>query len=59
MKTLKRIRHEHALAIRDLAEMAGVSPNTVVRVEAGMTARPSTRRKIARCLKLKPQDIQW
>jgi DNA-binding XRE family transcriptional regulator len=59
MKTLKRIREENALAIRDLAMMSEVSPNTIVRIEGGLPARPSTKRKIARALKVKPQEIHW
>ena len=59
MKTLKAIREDNALSIRDLAQAAGVSPSTIARIESGLPARPMNRRKIAKALHCKPQDINW
>ena len=43
----------------ELAEKAGLGRMTIVRLERGGTdaARPSTIRKLARALKVKPQEI--
>jgi transcriptional regulator with XRE-family HTH domain len=59
MKTLKHLREENALSIRDLAMMANVSPNTINRIEHFLPARHITKRKIAKVLKVLPKDIKW
>ena len=59
MKTLKEIREENALSIRDLALKAGISPNTLIRIEHGHPARHITKRKIAQALHLKPSVINF
>lgn len=59
MKTLKEIREENALSIRDLALKAGISPNTITLVEHGRPARHITKRKIASALHIKPSNIDW
>ena len=59
VKTLKEIRLENALSIRDLATMAGVSPSTIARIESGLPARHITRRKISQALKMRPKDIDF
>ena len=59
MKTLKEIREENAISIRDLAKMSGVSTNTIVRLEKGLPARHVTRRAIAKALHKHPSDIDF
>ena len=54
---LRRRRHEAALTQMELAQRAGVTPLTIVHLEAGHPARMSTLRKIARVLKVKPADL--
>ena len=54
---LKRIRNEYPLTVRELAEMSGVSYDTVTKVENGhREARPSTIRKLARALGVEPRE---
>ncbi len=58
INNLKRIREEYPLTVCELADLAGVSHNTVWRLEAGRTgARPATVRKLARALKVRPKDL--
>lgn len=58
INNLKRLREEAPLSIRELAALAGVSHNTVWRLEAGLSgARPSTVRKLARALDVRPKDL--
>ncbi len=58
INNLKRIREEYPLTVRELADLADVSHNTVWRLEAGLTgARPSTVRKLARALEVRPRDL--
>jgi DNA-binding Xre family transcriptional regulator len=59
MKTLKAMRENSALGIRDLASAAGISPNTLFRAEKGLPVRPSSKRKICKALKCRPEDIEW
>ena len=59
VKTLKEIREENALSIRDLALKAGVSPSTIVRIENGLPIRHISKRKIAKALHKKPSDIDF
>jgi len=59
MKTIKAIREDRALGIRDLASAAGISPNTLFRAENGLSVRPSSKRKICKALKCRPEDIEW
>lgn len=48
---LARVREERGLSIRELADEAGVSPDTVWRLETlRRAAEPKTRRKIAEAL---------
>jgi transcriptional regulator with XRE-family HTH domain len=55
---LKRIRNEYPLTVRELAEMSGVSYDTVTKVENGhREARPSTIRKLARALGVDPREL--
>jgi transcriptional regulator with XRE-family HTH domain len=60
MATLKELRESQALAQRDLARLAGVAVSTILELEKGRRPpRPSTRRKLARALKVRPSDIQF
>jgi transcriptional regulator with XRE-family HTH domain len=60
MKMLKTIRKNKALSQRDLAKLADVSPTTINRIEQGLIeANPSTRRKLANALGVKPEDIKF
>ena len=60
MATLRQLRENLALAQRDLARLAGVAPSTIVDLEIGRRSpRPSTRRKLARALKVRPSEIEF
>jgi transcriptional regulator with XRE-family HTH domain len=55
---LKRIRNGYPLTVRELAEMSGVSYDTITKVENGhREARPSTIRKLARALGVEPREL--
>jgi DNA-binding XRE family transcriptional regulator len=55
---MKELRQNMALTQEELATEAGVSRQTVLRLERGeRTARPSTVRKIARALRVRPYDL--
>ena len=59
MATLRELRKKQILTQAELADKAGVGRMTVGRLERGepVEARPSTIRKLARALKVKPQEI--
>ncbi len=51
MQRLRELRRERALALRELAELSGVTLNTIWRIEAGRQgAHPSTIRKLSEAL---------
>jgi transcriptional regulator with XRE-family HTH domain len=54
---LRRRRQEAALTQVELAQRSGVTPLTIVRLEAGYPARMSTIRKLSRVLKVKPAEL--
>ena len=55
---LKALRSEHVLTLRELAEEAGVSKDTIWRLENGHSeAHPSTIRKLARALGVQPKEL--
>jgi len=58
---VRTLRLAHVLTQRELAERAGLVPDTVNRVEnappAAELPRPSTIRKLARALKVSPQSL--
>ncbi len=55
---LQELRLEQALSQDDLATLSGVNRTTIVRLEGGdPRARPSTVRKIARALRVKPAEL--
>jgi transcriptional regulator with XRE-family HTH domain len=58
MASLRRLRVERLLTIRELAQRAGVAPSTVYLIEAGRT-RPSFRviRRLAVALGVEPQTV--
>ena len=47
---LRQIREARMLTKAELARMAGISPLTIGRIEAGMGCRLSTKRKILQAL---------
>jgi len=58
LANLKTLRTRRALSQRDLAKLAGVAHTTIVRLEGGdPNVLPSTLRKIARALKVKPEEV--
>ncbi len=59
MATLKELRDKQVLTQAELAKKAGVGRMTVLRIEGNVPRRyrPSTIRKLARALKVKPQEI--
>jgi transcriptional regulator with XRE-family HTH domain len=58
MTRLKRLREEQGYSIRELADMAGVSPDTIYQVENGhRLPQPKNRRKIAEALGISPKEV--
>jgi transcriptional regulator with XRE-family HTH domain len=58
MTRLRDLRQQRLLSIRDLAKAAGVSPQTIVTIEAGeRPPRPSTMRKIAAALGIEAREV--
>ena len=54
---LRAIRERKALTQDELADLAGVSRQTVVKIERGLEPRPPTIRKLARALGVEPADL--
>jgi transcriptional regulator with XRE-family HTH domain len=55
---VRRLREERFLSPSELAEKAGISRNTLYRIESGQyTAYPKTVRKIAAALGVQPTDL--
>lgn len=58
LSRLAEWRRRRALAVRDLAALAGVGPSTINRVELGyQMPRPSTVRKLAAALGVDPAQL--
>jgi transcriptional regulator with XRE-family HTH domain len=57
LSRLREIREREALSQEDLAERAGLTRVTVTRLEGGQPARPSTTRRLARALRVRPSDL--
>lgn len=58
VERLRALRSEHVLTLRELAEEAGVSKDTIWRLENGHSeAHPSTIRKLARALGVQPKEL--
>jgi transcriptional regulator with XRE-family HTH domain len=55
---LKEWRERRALSQLDLAEASGVSRATIINLEKGNEAFPSTVRKLAHALRVDPGDLQ-
>jgi len=55
---LRDVRHRLALSQEELAEKSGVARSTIIKLEAGRDAWPSTVRKLAQALGVKPADLQ-
>ena len=57
-RSLREVRAERLLSIRELARKAGVSPSTIYMIEAGRsTPRPAVARRIAEALDVAPQGV--
>jgi len=55
---LRQLRQQRVLTQDELAEHAGVARSTVLKLERDdQEARPSTIRKLARVLGVKPEDL--
>lgn len=58
VERLRTLRSEHVLTLRELAEEAGVSKDTIWRLENGHSeAHPSTIRKLAKALDVQPKEL--
>jgi transcriptional regulator with XRE-family HTH domain len=55
---LREQRQRRALSQEELARLSGVSRHSIIKLEAGRPAWPSTVRKLARALRVKPEDLQ-
>jgi len=57
-ETVKRLRERRAYSQEDLGKIAGISANTIWRIEAeGRVPRPSTLRKLATALKVDIEQL--
>ena len=54
---VRRLRQHLGLGLRDLAAMADVSKNTLLRLEQGQSVHLSTLRNVCRALKIKPGQL--
>jgi len=58
VERLRTLRVENVLTLRELAEAAGVSKDTIWRLENGHSeAHPSTIRKLAKTLGVQPKEL--
>ncbi len=58
MERLRELRKDRVLSMRELEEIAGVSYNTIWRIEAGRQgAHPKTIRKLAEALGVEPREL--
>jgi transcriptional regulator with XRE-family HTH domain len=58
VERLRTLRTEHVLTLRELADAAGVSKDTIWRLENGHSeAHPSTIRKLAKALDVQPKEL--
>jgi transcriptional regulator with XRE-family HTH domain len=55
--TLQELRINQGLSQRRLAELAGVSNTSVWKIEQGGGANPSTLKKLADVLEVRPVDL--
>jgi transcriptional regulator with XRE-family HTH domain len=56
---LRKVRDERLLSQRELAEKAGLSPTTILKLEAGRVEDPHPRtiRKLTSALNVAPRDL--
>ena len=54
--SLKKIRESFMISKAELVRKANISPNTITRIESGMSCRMETKRKIILALGLKISD---
>lgn len=54
---LRDVRLSRALSQRDLADASRVSRSTIMALEAGRDAWPRTVQKLARALRVKPEEL--
>ena len=60
MATLRQLREKAVLTQAELARLADVTPSTVSDLEANKRkARPSTVRRLAKALRVKPSAIEF
>jgi transcriptional regulator with XRE-family HTH domain len=58
VERLKTLRTEHVLTLRELADEAGLSKDTIWRLENGHSeAHPSTIRKLAKAFGVHPKEL--
>ena len=58
VQRFKELREERALSFRELAAEAGVSRNTIYRIENGQSeVLPRTLRRLANALGVEPREI--
>lgn len=57
MPHLRRVRLLRSYTQAELAKRAGISRATVIAIEAGRDAWPTTVRKLARALSVKPEVL--
>jgi transcriptional regulator with XRE-family HTH domain len=58
VQRLRELRRERVLSLRELEERAGVSYNTIWRIEDGRQgAHPRTVRKLAEALGVAPKEL--
>ncbi|HXJ31416.1 MAG TPA: helix-turn-helix transcriptional regulator [Gemmatimonadales bacterium] len=58
MPRLREQRLRRALSQDELATLSKVSRTTIIKIEAGRNAWPQTVRKLAKALRVKPEDLQ-
>jgi transcriptional regulator with XRE-family HTH domain len=59
VERLRELREDRALSMRELAQRAGVAPNTILRLESGRqtSAWPRTVRHLAEALGVEPREL--
>ena len=56
-KKVRALRRKRVLTLRELGEKAGVSKDTISRIEREGTAYPATIRKLAKALDVDPTEL--
>ena len=59
MSRIKELRTQHVMSLRELSAAAGVSKDTIWRLESGTStnAHPATIRKLAKALGVAPDEL--